>query len=86
MMPEDRETCDPDLYQEFPGPRRRGGGNIHRALSLVPTSMMEWWDLFEQMYMDSFQMRDFSREYRSITHAQIEFLAARVAVANRCFY
>lgn len=86
LAPEDREACDPDLYQESPEPRRRGGGNIHRALSLVPVAMMDWWDLFEKMYMTSVEMRDFSREYRSISHAQIEFLASRVAVANRCFY
>jgi hypothetical protein len=31
-------------------------------------------------------MRDFSREYRAVTHAQIEMLAARVAALNRCHY
>jgi hypothetical protein len=30
-------------------------------------------------------MRDFSREYRAISHAQIE-LAARVSALNRCLY
>src|SRR6516162_10795246 len=31
-------------------------------------------------------MRDFSREYRAISHAQIELLAARVSALNRCLY
>jgi hypothetical protein len=31
-------------------------------------------------------MRDFGREYRAIGHAQIEMLAARVAVRNQCVY
>jgi len=39
LAPEDRTDADPDLYQEHPGPRRRYGANIHRALSLVPDSM-----------------------------------------------
>jgi len=38
------------------------------------------------MYQSSQQMRDFTREYRAISHAQIECLAARVAAINRCEY
>lgn len=86
LAPDNRRQEDPDLYQEHPGPRKRGGGNIHLALSLVPSSMMHWWDLFEKMYMSSHEMRDFTREYRAISHAQIEFAAARVAALNQCFY
>lgn len=86
LHPDDRSAADPDLYQEQPGPRRRGGGHIHHALSLVPASMMHWWDLFEKMYMSSWEMRDFGHEYRAISHAQIEFLAARVAAFRQCFY
>lgn len=86
LHPDDRSATDPDLYQEQPGPRKRGGGHIHHALSLVPVSMMHWWDLFEKMYMSSREMRDFAREYRAISHAQIEFLAARVATLQQCFY
>jgi hypothetical protein len=86
LSPDDRTSADPDLYQELPGPRKRGGGNIHLALSLVPASMLHWWNLFEVMYMSSFEMRHFTREYRAISHSQIELLAARVAVLNHCFY
>lgn len=86
LAPEDRTAEDPDLYRDYPGPRERGGGNVHRALSLVPDSMIHWWDLFETMYLPAPAMRDFSREYRKITHAQIEMLAARVAALNQCVY
>lgn len=86
LAPEDRSPEDPDLYRDNPGPRERGGGNVHRALSLVPGAMIHWWDMFETMYLPAPAMRDFSREYRAISHAQIEFLAARVAALNQCVY
>ncbi|SKA24889.1 hypothetical protein SAMN02745126_04462 [Enhydrobacter aerosaccus] len=86
LAPEDRTADDPDLYQDHPGPRQRGGGNVHRALSLVPDSMLHWWDMFEIMYLPAAAMRDFTREYRAISHAQIEMLAARVAALNQCIY
>lgn len=86
LAPEDVSPDDPDLYCEHPGPRARYGANIHRALSLVPDSMIHWWDMLEAMYQSSAQMRDFGREYRAVTHAQIELLAARVAALNRCEY
>ena len=31
-------------------------------------------------------MRDFGREYRAITHAQIELLAGRISAINQCVY
>lgn len=55
-------------------------------MSLVPDSMIHWWDMLEAMYQSSAQMRDFGRDYRAVTHAQIELLAARVAALNRCEY
>lgn len=86
LAPEDRTEHDPDLYGDHPGPRRRVGANVHRALSLVPDGMMHWWDMFETMYVSSAQMRDFSTEPRAVTHPQMELLAARVAALNRCEY
>ena len=86
LAPEDRTDDDPDLYREQPGPRQRYGANIHRALSLVPHAMMQWWEMFECMYLTSAAMRDFGREYRAVTHAQMEMLAARVAALNQCHY
>ncbi|MBX3499869.1 MAG: hypothetical protein KF889_10525 [Alphaproteobacteria bacterium] len=86
LLPDDCTAEDPDLYQAQPGPRRRGGGYVHHALSLVPRSMMHWWDMFEVMYLPSAAMRDFAREYRAVSHAQIELLASRVAALNQCVY
>jgi hypothetical protein len=86
LAPDDRTDDEPDLYRDHPGPRKRVGGNVQRALSLVPESMIHWWDMFETMYLPGPAMRDFGREYRAISHAQIEMLAARVAALNQCLY
>ncbi|MBM3650587.1 MAG: hypothetical protein FJX11_22660 [Alphaproteobacteria bacterium] len=82
LAPEDVTADDPPLYASA----GRIGGNVHRALSLVPEAMMQFWDLFETMYLPQHAMRDFGQEYRAIDHAQIEMLAARVAVRNQCVY
>lgn len=82
LAPEDVTADDPPLYSAA----GRIGGNVHRALSLVPQAMMQFWDMFETMYLPQHAMRDFGREYRAINHAQIEMLAARVAVRNQCVY
>jgi hypothetical protein len=82
LAPADVGPDDPPLYSSA----GRSGGNVHLALSLVPEAMMQFWDLFEQMYLPQAAMRDFGREYRAIDHAQIEMLAARVAVRNQCLY
>jgi hypothetical protein len=86
LRPEDVTAAEPDLYREHPGPRERRGANIHLALSLVPDGMIHWWDMFEPMYLAGPQMRDFDHEFRAISHAQLEMLAARVAALNRCEY
>ena len=82
LAPADVEPEDPPLY----ACAGRSGGNVHLALSLVPEAMMQFWDLFEAMYLPQHAMRDFEREYRAIDHTQIEMLAARVAVHNQCHY
>ena len=87
LAPEDVGPDDPDIYlARRPGPPERSGANIQRALSLVPPAMLQWWDMLEIMYMPGPWMRDFTREYRAISHAQIEMLAARVSALNRCIY
>ncbi len=86
LLAEDRSDDDPDLYCEQPGPRTRSEANVLLALSAVPQAMMHWWDMFETMYQPGPWMRDFTREYRAISHAQIEMLAARVAAINQCEY
>jgi hypothetical protein len=82
LAPQDVSPDDPPLYAAA----GRIGGNVHLSLSLVPEAMVAFWDMFETMYLTNAAMRDFDREYRAIDHAQIEMLAARVAVLNRCTY
>lgn len=87
VAPEDIGPDDPDIYlARREGPAERSGANIQRALSQVPQSMLQWWDLVEVLYMPGPWMRDFTREYRAVSHAQIEMLAARVSALNRCIY
>lgn len=86
LFPEDWKPPTADLYRSLPGPPERGRGHIHLALSLVPEAMIAWWDLFEPMYLRSAEMRDFTREFRAVSHAQIEMLAARTAALNQCIY
>jgi hypothetical protein len=86
LFPQDWAPPTPDLYRALPGPPERGRGHIHHALSLVPDAMIAWWDMFEPMYLRSAEMRDFTREFRAVTHAQIEMLAARTAALNQCIY
>ena len=66
--------------------RNRGAVNIHRALSLVPESVVGFFDLDDVMYLPDALLRDFTQEPRAISHAQIELLAARVSAINRCLY
>jgi len=40
----------------------------------------------EHQYLGGLAMRDFAREYRAISHAQIELVAARVSAINGCEY
>lgn len=60
--------------------------NIRRALTLVPDEARSFFGLAAHHYLSGAQMFDFSKEYRAITHAQIELLAARVSALNQCTY
>lgn len=62
------------------------GSNIRRALTLVPDEARSFFDVASHQYLAGPAMRDFSKEYRAITHAQIELLAARVSALNQCTY
>ena len=66
--------------------RQMPPANIHKAMSLVPAEVESFFDLCEHQYLGALAMRDFAREFRAISHAQIELLAARVSAMNRCFY
>lgn len=80
LAPEDVGPVDPDLYAGL------AGANIHRALSLVPREVIGFFDLDTAQYLPDKALRDFGREYRDISHAQIELLAARVSALNQCVY
>ncbi len=80
IAPEDVAGADQALYAEL------SGAHIHRALSLVPAEVLGFFELDAAQYLPDAALRDFGREYRAITHAQIELLAARVSALNQCFY
>jgi len=60
--------------------------NIHRALSLVPEEVINFFDLGGAHYLTGAQMTDLGNEPRAIDRAQIELLAARVSALNQCVY
>jgi hypothetical protein len=81
LEPEDLGEAESSLF-----PSGRSAANIMKAMSLVPDEVRGFFDLVSHQYMPPLAMRDFSREYRAITHAQIELLAARVSALNQCLY
>jgi hypothetical protein len=81
IEPTDVSDTEADLY-----PSGRPAANIMKAMSLVPDEVRGFFDLVSHQYMPPLAMRDFSREYRAISHAQIELLAARVSALNQCLY
>ena len=80
LAPEDITTADPDPYAVH------GDKNIHRAVSLVPQEVFNFFDLDVELYLRDEEIRDFEHEYRAISHAQIELIAARASSINACFY
>ena len=80
VAPEALTPEDPDPY------KMHGVKNIHRALSLVPQEVLNFFDLDVELYLKDHEIRDFTREYRALSHAQIELLAGRVSSLNGCYY
>ena len=80
VAPEDMTAAEAGMYDGL------AAVNIHRALSLVPAEVVGFFDLDAEHYLPDAQLRDFGTEYRALTHAQIEFLAARVSAINQCVY
>ncbi len=77
------DECGPDEADLYPV---RPTANIRRALTLVPDEARGFFDLVAQQYLAGPEMRDFGQEFRAISHAQIELLAARVSTINQCTY
>ena len=80
LAPQDIAAGDPDPYAVH------GDKNIHRAVSLVPQEVFNFFDLDVELYLRDHEIRDFAQEYRAISHAQIELIAARASSINACFY
>ena len=80
VAPEDVTEAEVGMYDGL------SAVNIHRALSLVPSEVVGFFDLDTVQYLPDAVLRDFGTEYRALTHAQIEFLAGRVSAINQCFY
>lgn len=80
LEPERLSPGDPDPYAVH------GAKNIHRALSLVPQEVFNFFDLDVALYLKDHEIRDFSHEYRALSHAQMELLAGRVSSLNGCYY
>jgi hypothetical protein len=81
IEPDDAGGAEAGIY-----PSDRPPANIMKAMSLVPEEARGFFDLVTHQYLPGAVMRDFEREYRAISHAQIELLAARVSALNRCLY
>lgn len=80
LAPERVGPGDPNPYP------LHGDKNIHRALSLVPQEVFNFFDLDIELYLKDHEIRDFDTEYRAISHAQIELIAGRASALNGCYY
>lgn len=82
MVPSKRlDPEDADLYGD--GPRV---GNVIRALSLVPDEVRALRDLSAAQYLGMSEIMRFGTDFRAISRAQMELVAARVSSLNECFY
>jgi AhpD family alkylhydroperoxidase len=80
LAPEDLTPNDVDPFTRY------GAVHIQRALSLVPDSVIGFFDLDIALYLPQDAIRDFDTEYRAISHAQLEFIAAKASSINGCYY
>ena len=80
LAPEDLAPDDVDPFTRY------GAVHIQRALSLVPNSVIGFFDLDIALYLPQDAIRDFDTEYRAVSHAQLEFIAAKASSINGCYY
>ena len=80
LAPEDLKPGELDPFTVH------GDKNIHRGVSLVPQEVFNFFDLDVELYLRDDEIRDFETDYRAISHAQIELIAARASALNDCFY
>jgi hypothetical protein len=48
--------------------------------------VFNFFDLDVELYLKDHEIRDFDREYRALTHAQMVLVAGRVSALNGCYY
>lgn len=80
VEPEDVVEADGPMY---PSPK---ASYIYRALSLVPQSMRDYWNMANCHYLPGHLVYQFDKTMRAITRPQSELLAARVAALHQCAY
>ena len=80
VAPADMAEGELNPYPEF------GSVHIQQALSLVPQAVIEFFELDVALYLKQDWIRDFTREYRSLSHAQLELIAAKASHMNGCYY
>ena len=80
LSPADLTPEDVDPFTQY------GSVHIQRALSLVPESVIGFFDLDIALYLPQDAIRDFDTEYRAITHTQLEFIASKASAINGCYY
>lgn len=78
------ENAGPELEAHYVG--GRGMFNIVRSLTLVPTAATQLFGILDQLYMENPGMGEGEDIGRSISRAQMEFLAARSSSILGCFY
>ena len=83
LEPEDVTDADPNPYGDKTPDLV---ANIHRGMSVVPAEVAAFFELDDVIYLPQFALKDFANEYRAIGHAQMELVAARVSLINRCRY
>lgn len=59
---------------------------IRRSLTLVPRQVRQFWDLGDALYLPDPRASELDGIERSISRAQMEFLAARSSALLGCFY
>ena len=78
--PDDAVVSDGMLYSS------KKAGYIQRALSAVPDTKRDYWQIAEAHYLPSDSVYDFATAARAISRPQIEVIAARVSALHQCLY
>ena len=52
----------------------------------MPQEVLNFFDLDVELYLKDHEIRDFTQEFRALSHVQMELLAGRVSALNGCYY